>query len=330
MPHANSEAFSKAAGLRSSKHRHKRQTTHICPSRTVRVSTTESITEVPDVDQLRKARTEFYEKSPDKRNKSPNREMTYISESRATQAGPREASRKSSGGSQHGSQRKAHGRHRHHRKVDDVERDREIVYVYRHAGREERTQATAISQDLPSRTTAATRRQSRSTISDHKRQDSQGQSRRRHTSLIDVASKPSTHTRDSVGETDKNHERSLRRSATSNRYAGRGAVLTDHPRVIRYARRVIHINASLTVSGAPLCVKGHYHPLVLPFKEAIQAFGLRQGPWPRHSPRPFQSVRDQKICPQILKRVDEVLESSIRCLVFPALCHQTCGKPFQI
>jgi len=240
MPHANAEAFSKADSLGVLSNRNRRLKVEKRSSQSSRAPAAETVIEAPDVEQLRRARTEFNGKPPDRRRSSSGRKMAHISESRARQASPREASRNSSAGTGHETQHKQHGRHRHRRRrANETEEGGSTVYVYRYAGDErlrgdgERPKATAGLRDLPSTTASPIHREGRSTNSDLRRLGRQDHLRRRHTSLDDAARRRSIHHEEQRAVTGKNHERLLGRSTTRKRHSERAAKPVDRP--VRYA-----------------------------------------------------------------------------------------------
>ncbi|KAI9881636.1 MAG: hypothetical protein M1830_000201 [Pleopsidium flavum] len=239
MPHANAEAFSKAKSLGVLRNRNTRRKIGKRSSQTSRTPAAETIIEAPDVKQLRRARTVFYGNLQDQPRRSSSRKMAHIIESRAGQAGPREASRKSSAGTGHDTHNKQHGRHRRRRRKVNETQDGSTVYVYRYAGDGgpggdgERPKATAELRSLSSTTDLPTRHERRSMKSDLRALGRHDRPRRRHTSLDNVAHKRSIHHEVPGAVPRKTHERVLGRSTTRKRHSEQATEPLDRPRVVR-------------------------------------------------------------------------------------------------
>jgi len=234
MSHANTvEASSKAGGHKPSYNHKAQRNIRNRSSRPVQTSVTETVIDLPDVEQLRRARTEYFGESRTMRRRNSSREMADIVDSRLRQAGPREASRRSSIRAEHESPGRQHGRHRHRRKVEDDEEERKIVYVYKQAGDGRRPQANAGSQARLSTTTTTTTRRSRSRRSNHQRPETRGLFSRRTTSLVDVVSRPLVDIVEGGRETSSSYEKLMKRPTTRKRHSERSLHPTDQPRVTR-------------------------------------------------------------------------------------------------
>lgn len=278
MSNANTINASSKAGSHISSNKRKTQGKIRNRSlRPVHTTTTASLTDLPDVDQLRRARTEVFGRSPIMRRTHSNREVADIVDSRLQQAGPREASRRSYVLTEHESPRRQHGKHRHRRKSDPEDEDREIVYVYRNSGTAGSSRANIRSQDRLPATTGTTTRRSRSTRSNNQRSESRSLFSRRATSLVDVVSRPLADIAEGGRDTSRSYERLIKRPTTRKRHSERSRHLTEQPRVTRYDRHMEKGSKILTISGARRCTKDPYRPLALRLLEVTQLYGRRDG-----------------------------------------------------
>lgn len=201
----------------------------------LQVAIAETFIDLPDVEQLRRARTEFIGESPTMPRRNSSKEMADVEDSRLQQAGPREPSRRSSR-TEHEHPRRQHGTHRHRRKGDDEKEDRTIVYVYKNTWTSGSSQPNVRSQDRLDTSTASTTRRSRSTRSNHQRPEGRGLFSRRTTSLVDVVSKPLMNIVEGGRETSSSYERLMKRPTTRKRHSELSRHPTDQPRVTRYDR----------------------------------------------------------------------------------------------
>ena len=291
MSHASAgEASSKAGGLKSSNSRSTRRNLHNRPSRPLEIAVTAPVIVRPDVEQLRRARTEFFEKPHTQPGNNSDGEMAGILDLRSRQPGPREESKRSFSSTGQGSQRRQQGRHRHRRKVDDDEEDFNIVSVCKHPGDGRKSKANVRSQDRLSTITASTSRRSHSTRSKHQRPETRGLFRRRTTSVVDMVSRPLVDIAEGGREASGSYERLMRRPTTRKRHSERGTDLTERTRFTRYTRLIARGRKIVTVTGALRCTKDRHRQVALRFKEAPQPCGRRGTLFPGHMLRHLRSA----------------------------------------
>ena len=306
MSYANAvEALSKAGSHKPSKNRKTQRHIRNDSLQPVQTAAVEPVVDPPDVEHLRKARTEFFTKSPTMRIRDSSREMTDIVNSQSQQVGSRGTSRRSSTRTEHESLRRQHGRHRHRRKVDDEEEDRNIIYDYKQPGDGRRSQVNGRSQDRLSTAAASAIHRGRSTRSTHQRPDAAGLLRRHTTSLVDVVSRPLKDIAKGGRESGRSYERSGKRPTTRKRYSERGTHRTEQPHVTRYVDIYHKRRKVLTISGARRCTKDPPRCLALRFKEATQRCGRRKGPFPSHRWRYLRFTTKPRICLQVSETTRE-------------------------
>ncbi|KAI9820381.1 MAG: hypothetical protein M1827_006005 [Pycnora praestabilis] len=147
MANANSGDASKAENRHSHGHRERRLKVGKSPLvvRSIQNPETQQVSDAPAIEDLRKARADFYSKPSSERNRIKPSVMTYISESLSEVAQPKSSSRSRSGRSEGRVRRKHHTDHRdQHQTVEEHPDDEEdLGYVYRPAT-ERRTSTGAL------------------------------------------------------------------------------------------------------------------------------------------------------------------------------------------
>lgn len=158
--------------------------------------------------------------------------MVLIIDSQARSSVGRDTSRHTHAASEHRSHSRKHSQHRHRqRKLEDLDGDRTIVYVYKNGGRNSTSSDAkrTRSQDILSGILPSVTGHARSSLSAERRPESRGQSRRRHSFVEDVARRRPTRRESEAG--GRSQETLMRRSTTHRR---RGSEDVERPRVTRY------------------------------------------------------------------------------------------------